>query len=160
VGKGLLLYYFPRKVDILQTLLDERLPEVPSSEVTSLSRPDDIAGSLTRLARRLDLAGHHAVALRSIIFREAGTHREAREHAGAFRTALHELTERVLDAASPVKLNARRRREAAQIYVAVMLDEANARRLGAPGPDIASAARIVAASLNGPSYLPRAQRTG
>jgi hypothetical protein len=64
---------------------------------------------------------------------------------------LHELTERVLDTASVVKLNARRRREAAQIYVAVMLDEANARRLGAPEPDIAGAARIVASSLTGPA---------
>lgn len=68
-------------------------------------------------------------------------------HRGRRHSGLLELTERVLDAASTHALPPRLRRHAAQTYVAVMLDEANARRFDGPVPDLTGAAKIVAAAL-------------
>jgi AcrR family transcriptional regulator len=147
VPKGLLFYYFPKKIDVLQTLLAERLPAAPLCGLTGIARSGDLAGSLLRLARRLGLGQHESVVLRTIIFREAGTHPEVREHIRALREGLLDLTEAVLDLAAPRALDPNRRRQAAQTYVAVMLDEANARRFDGLVPDLDGAARIVSAGL-------------
>lgn len=147
VPKGLLFYYFPKKIDVLRTLLSERLPSAPLISLAGIARRGDAAGSLLRLARRLGLGQHESIVLRTIIFREASTHREVRDHVGALRTGLVELTEQVLDAASHQPLEPSRRHAAAQTYVAVMIDEANSRRFDAPVPDLAGAARIVADGL-------------
>jgi AcrR family transcriptional regulator len=152
VPKGLLFYYFPKKIDMLRTLLAERLPRAPLCTLTGICRRGDPAGSLLRLARRLDLGRHESMVLRTIIFREASTHPEVREHAGTLRAGLLELTEKVLDAAIQEPLDPQRRRQAAQTYVAVMLDEANSRRFNGPVPDLDGAARIVSDGLlAGPS---------
>ena len=147
VPKGLLFYYFPKKIDILRMLLAERLPRAPLCTLTGIARRGDPSGSLLRLERRLDLGAHESPVLRTIIFREASTHPEVREHVGALRAGLLELTEKVLDASCPRPLDPRRRRQAAQTYVAVMLDEANSRRFDAPLPDLAGAARIISDGL-------------
>ena len=128
-------------------LLAERLPVAPLCAVTGVVRGGDIAGSLLRLARNLGLGQHESVVLRTIIFREAGTHPEVREHLRVLREGLLNLTESVLDLAAPRALDPNRRRQAAQTYVAVMLDEANARRFDGPLPDLEGAARIVSAGL-------------
>lgn len=147
VGKGLLFYYFPTKVDLLRALLAERLPTAPLCDTVGLARAGDIAGSLVRLARRLDLGRHESLVLRTIIFREASTHSEVREHIGSLRDGLLALIEGVLDAASRVKLTPARRRVAAHTFMAVVFDDANARRYGAPAPDLAGVARLIAAGL-------------
>ena len=147
VPKGLVFYYFPRKIDILRTLLDERLPPHPLCSAAAVARKGDPAGSLVRLARRLGLGDHESVVLRTIIFREVATHPEVRAHIKALRTGLLELTEAVLDAAVAHTLDPVRRRQAAHTFVAVMLDEANARRFDGPVPDLAGAAHIVAGAL-------------
>jgi AcrR family transcriptional regulator len=147
VAKGLLFYYFPKKIDLLRTLLTERLPPAPLCDLHRVVRPGDPAGSLLRLARTLDLGGHESLVLRTIIFREASTHPEVRDHVRALREGLLQLTERVLDAATVHPLPRVLRRQAAHTYVAVMLDEANARRFDGPVPDLAGAAKIVANAL-------------
>lgn len=147
VPKGLVFYYFPRKIDILRSLLTERLPHHPLVEPGAVARRGDPAGSLLRLAGRLGLAEHESVTLRSILFREAGTHPEVRRHLAALRQGLVELTEAVLDAAVERVLDPARRRQAAHTFVAVMLDEANARRFDGPVPDVAGAAHIVSGGL-------------
>jgi hypothetical protein len=58
-----------------------------------------------------------------------------------------ELTERVLDIAAASPLNHRRRREAAQTFVALLLHSANARRFDGPLPDLTAAASMVSSSL-------------
>lgn len=147
VPKGLLFYYFPKKIDVLRALLAERLPTAPLCALTGIVRRDDLAGSLLRLARRLNLGQHESVVLRAIIFREAGTHPDVRDHLRALRAGLLELTETVLDAATPRVLDPHRRRQAAQTYVAALLDEAHARWLDGPGPDLEGVAHIVSSGL-------------
>jgi AcrR family transcriptional regulator len=151
VPKGLVFYYFPRKIDILRTLLAERLPSHPFCSPFEVARLGDPAGSLLRLARVLGVGRHESVVLRTIIFREAGTHPEVREHMRALREGLLELTEAVLDAAVEKVLDPVRRRQAAHTFVAVMLDEANARSFDGPVPDLSGAAEIVSSGLASPA---------
>lgn len=147
VPKGLLFYYFPRKVDLLRALLDERLPSEPLCRVQDVALCGDPVGSLSRLARRLRFGEHQSPVLRTIIFREASTHPEVRQHIGRLREGLLELTESVIDTAFDHSVDPRRRRQAAQTFVAVILDEANARRFDGPVPDVEAAAEIVAGAL-------------
>ena len=147
VPKGLLFYYFPKKIDVLRSLLSERLPVAPLCEPAGVVHRGDLPGSLSRLAHVLDLGRHESLVLRIILFREAGTHPEVREHLHALRRGLLDLTEAVLQAASPAALEPTRRRQAAQAYVAVILDDAHSRRFDNPGPDLEGTARIIAAGL-------------
>ena len=85
--------------------------------------------------------------LRTIIFRESGTHPDVREHLRALREGMLELTEAVLDAAVEHVLDPALRRQAAHTFVAVMLDEANSRRYAGAGPDLSGAARVVSVAV-------------
>jgi AcrR family transcriptional regulator len=147
VAKGLLFYYFPKKLDLLRALFAERLPSHPLCSVGSLAVAGDVPGSLVRLAHELDLGRHESQVLRTILFREANTYLEVRDYLHALHAGLIDLTERVLDAASPFALDRQRRRQAADTYVAVLLHEANARRFDGPVPDVNAAADIVARAL-------------
>lgn len=147
VPKGLVFYYFPRKIDILLTLLKERLPTPPLCELDELAREGDPAGSLVRLESRLGLGRHDSLVLRQVIFRESGTHPEVREHLRHLRRALLDLTETVLDRSAGHVLDPGLRRQAAHTFVAVMLDRANARRFGGVEPDVEGAARIVSLAV-------------
>jgi len=147
VAKGLLFYYFPRKIDLLRCLLTERLPAQPMRLSSGIAKRGDLPGSLLRLAQNINLSESQSPVLATIVFREAGTHPEVGQHLQTLRDGLVELTERVLDAASPKALDRRRRHGAADTYVAVLLQEANARRFNGPLPDLDAAARIVAAGL-------------
>jgi AcrR family transcriptional regulator len=147
VAKGLLFYYFPRKMDLLRTLFAERLPAHPLSSAAGIAVPGDMAGSLVRLADRIGLTGRHSQVLSAILFREASTHPDVRDHLRALYAALMGLTEAVLDAASPRKLDQDRRAAAAGTFVAVLLHEANSHRFDGPVPDLGATAEIVSASL-------------
>lgn len=147
VPKGLLFYYFPRKIDLLRALLSERLPPTPLCEPKDVVRRGDAVGSLLRLARRVGLGDHESAVLRTILFREVATHPEVRDHLRALREAMLELTEAVLDAAVDHVIDPVLRRQAAHTFVAVMLDEANARRFDGAGPDVTGAARVVAGAV-------------
>jgi AcrR family transcriptional regulator len=147
VAKGLLFYYFPRKIDLLRTLFVERLPVHPLSSVAGIAVPGDVAGSLVRLADKIGLTGHHSQVLSAILFREASTHPDVRDHLRALYAALMELTEAVLDAASPRKLDRGRRTAAAGTFVAVLLHEANFHRFNGPVPDLGATAEIISGAL-------------
>ena len=147
VAKGLLFYYFPRKTDLLRTLFAERLPAHPLCSVAGIVVEGDMAGSLVRLADRIDLSRHHSKVLSAILFREASTHPDVREHVHALHAGLTELTEAVLDAASPRKLDHRRRTAAAGTFVAVLMHQANSHRFGGPVPDLGGTAEIVSRAL-------------
>jgi AcrR family transcriptional regulator len=149
VPKGLVFYYFPRKIDILLTLLKERLPAAPLCEPDDVVRAGDPAGSLVRLESRLGLDKHESLVLRQVIFRESGTHPEVREHLRRLRRGLLDLTESVLERSVGHALDPKLRRQAAHTFVAVMLDRANARRFGGVEPDLEGAARIVSLAVSG-----------
>jgi AcrR family transcriptional regulator len=147
VPKGLLFYYFPRKTDLLRTLFVERLPAHPLSTVAGIAIKGDVSGSLVRLADKFGLSGRHSQVLSAILFREACTHPDVRDHLRVLYTALMELTEAVLDAASPRQLDRRRRKAAAGTFVAVLLHEANSHRFDGPVPDLGATAEIVSSAL-------------
>ena len=147
VAKGLLFYYFPRKIDLLRTLFAERLPVRPLSSDAGIAVKGDLAGSLGRLADRIGLTRHHSQVLSEILFREASTHPDVREHLGALYTTLMDVTEEVLDAASPRVLDRGRRRAAANTFVAVLMHEANFHRFDGPVPDLGATAEIVASGV-------------
>jgi hypothetical protein len=58
-----------------------------------------------------------------------------------------DLTEAVLDKAVEHVIDPVLRRQAAHTFVAVMLDEANARRYDGAVPDLSGAARVVCGAL-------------
>ncbi len=147
VAKGLLFYYFPRKMDLLRTLFAERLPVHPLSSLAGIAVKGDLAGSLVRLADRIGLTRHHSQVLSEILFREASTHPDVRNHLDALHTALMDVTEEVLDAASPRALDRGRRRAAAGTFVAVLMHEANFHRFDGPMPDLGATAEIVSSGL-------------
>jgi AcrR family transcriptional regulator len=147
VAKGLLFYYFPRKMDLLRTLFRERLPMQPLSSIIGIAVKGDMAGSLVRLADRIGLTRHHSQVLSEILFREASTHPDVRHHLDALHTALMDVTETVLDAASPRALDCVRRRAAAGTFVAVLMHEANFHRFDGPVPDLGATAEIVSSGL-------------
>jgi AcrR family transcriptional regulator len=151
VPKGLVFYYFPRKIDLLLTLLQERLPAPAKDVVEGVVRRGDPAGSLLALHRRLGLEDHDSLVLRTIIFRESGTHPEVRDHLRRLRRSLVELTEAALDQAVEWTVAARLRRQAAETFVSVMLDHANARRAGGALPDVKGAAAVVALAVGAPA---------
>jgi AcrR family transcriptional regulator len=147
VAKGLLFYYFPRKMDLLRTLFAERLPVHSLSSVVGVAVQGDVAGSLVRLADRIGLIGHHWQVLSAILFREASTHPDVRDHLHGLYVALIGLTESVLDAASPRPLDHGRRTAAAGTFVAVLMHQASSLRFNGPTPDLGATAEIVSGAL-------------
>lgn len=147
VPKGLLFYYFPRKRDILTTLLEERIPETPGLTADDVVVPGDPAASLVRLAERVGLSRHESVVLRTILFRELGTLPESATYAARLRRNLLTLTEDVVRVSSPHPIPPRTAHQIAQTFVAVLLDDANAARYGGEGPDLAGAAAIMALAV-------------
>jgi AcrR family transcriptional regulator len=147
VAKGLLFYYFPRKMDLLRTLFAERLPTHSLSSVTGVAVQGDVAGSLVRLADRIGLTDQHWQVLSAILFREASKHPDVRDHLRTLYSTLMELTEGVLDAASTRELDHGRRTAAAGTFVAVLLHQANSHRFNGPTPDIGATAEVVSGAL-------------
>lgn len=150
VPKGLVFYYFPHKIDLLLTLLQERLPSPTKDTLVGVVRRGDPAGSLLAMHRRLGMEDHDSLVLRTIIFRESGTHPEVREHLRQLRHSLVELTEAALDQAVEWTVAKTLRRQAAETFVSVMLDHANARRAGGALPDVQGAAAVVALAVGAP----------
>ena len=150
VPKGLVFYYFPRKIDLLLTLLQERLPVPTKDAVVGVVRRGDPAASLLAMHRKLGLEDHDSLVLRTIIFRESGTHPEVREHLRQLRRSLVDLTEAALDQAVEWTLAKTLRRQAAETFVSVMLDHANARRAGGALPDVQGAAAGGARAVGAP----------
>lgn len=152
VPKGLVFYHFPRKIDLLLTLLEERLPSPGRTELSGVVVVGDPAGSLLRLHERLGLDRHASLVLRSIIFREAGTHPEVAERTVQLRRDLVDLAVEVLRAAlgrSGRRADAALIRSAGATFAAAMFDHANTSRIGLDS-DLGDAARVVARAVGSP----------
>ncbi|WP_432923410.1 TetR/AcrR family transcriptional regulator [Microbispora sp. CA-135349] len=117
VPKGLVFHYFPRKIDVLISLVDERTVVV-EEEVEAV--PGDAAGALSRLARRLPL--HASPAMRRILFREADTHLSVRERLGRLNAEIIRRARFALELALPGgRGDAARLEAAAATFAAVLL---------------------------------------
>ena len=98
VPKGLIHYYFKRKADLLEALV-QRLPAGVVS-CPDVIVPGDLAASLERLVRALDRSLESSYVLSHLLWREADTHPAVRE---ALRRRFDELVaavEEVLATAS------------------------------------------------------------
>ena len=143
----MLFHDSPCKVDLLRTLLPSDSPCIPCPGSRAWQSPGDVAGSLVRLAERIGLTGHHWQVLSAILFREACTHPDVRDHLSSLYAALMELTESFLDAASARKLDRGTRDAAAGTCVAVLLHQAYSQRFNGPTPDLGATAEIVFGAL-------------
>lgn len=148
VPKGLLFYYFPRKRDILTTLLEERIPETPGLQAAEAVVAGDPAASLVRLADLIGLSRHESVVLRTILFRELGTLPEITTYIERLRRNLLTLTEDVVVGSGARPIPRETARKIAQTFVAVLLDDANTQRYGGEGPDLRAAAEIMALAVD------------
>lgn len=88
--------------------------------------------------------------LRQCVRGESGTHPEVRDHLHRLRRSLVELTESALDQATERTLAKSLRHQAAETFVSVMLDHANARRAGGALPDVQGATAVVALAVGAP----------
>lgn len=155
VPKGLIFYYFPTKAAILAALLTERLPAEPLDDLAVLVAPGDPAQSLVNLDGALGLRGHDSSMLRVILWREAGTHPDVREHLHRFHTYLHDATVRILQASAVSPVRPGTLRACADAWVAAMVAAAGDERMreldAAPrqGRDeLGTVAQVVAAGMD------------
>jgi AcrR family transcriptional regulator len=159
VPKGLIFYYFPTKEAILETLVAERMPAEPITDVNSLVEPGDPAASLVNLDTALNLRDHRSSVLRVIIWREADTHPDVRTHLYRLRSNLHDITMRLLQASAPGPVQPGTLRACATTWVSAMFSAASTDRLldldGLPRnrEDLRTVARVVAAGMTGMGKL-------
>ncbi|MFB9962304.1 TetR/AcrR family transcriptional regulator [Sinosporangium siamense] len=144
VPKGLLFHYFPKKIDVLVTLIDERTLVMEGPEIEAV--PGDPAGTLSRLARRLPLRA--SPAMRRILFREADTHGSVRERLGRLNGELIRRARFALELALPTRRgDAARLEAAAATFAAVLLYQENLCQLTGHQIDPDAVAELIAHAL-------------
>jgi AcrR family transcriptional regulator len=154
VPKGLVFYYFPAKESILTVLLAERVPRCGVENIEPLVSPGDPAASLINLDTAINLRDHRSAVLRVILWREAATHPDVRNHLRQMRMQLFEATVRVLQASTPAPVQPATLRACAATWVSAMLSVASTDRLRAmdgmtrtAGDELDRVARVVAAGM-------------
>ncbi|MFD0888051.1 TetR/AcrR family transcriptional regulator [Streptosporangium algeriense] len=144
VPKGLVFHYFPRKIDVLVALVDERTLVEETPEVEAV--PGDAAKSLSRLARRLPLRA--SPAMRRILFREADTHGSVRERLGRLNGEIVRRARFALELALPTpRGDAARLEVAAVTFAAVLLHQENLCQLTGHHIDPDAVAELIAHAL-------------
>ncbi len=124
VPKGLVFHYFPRKIDVLITLVDERIGIEEFGDAPVEALPDDPAGALARLARRVPL--HASPAMRRILFREADTHGSVRDRLRHLNAEIIRRAHFALELTMPgARGDAARLEAAAATFAAVLLYQEN-----------------------------------
>jgi AcrR family transcriptional regulator len=151
VPKGLVFYYFPKKMDVLLTLLDERLtaPD-PLLEHDDVVTQGDVAGTLVALAEQIDLGGRDSPVLDTIIWRESDTHPEVRRCLADLYRVLFRITRRAVIAAEAMAAVHPRLDAAVQSFVAAMLLKSSSARVEGPSVDLREVADLVAAGVEPP----------
>ncbi|GAA2736974.1 helix-turn-helix domain-containing protein [Actinocorallia aurantiaca] len=144
VPKGLVFHYFPQKMDVLLTLIDERTEIEESPEEPP---PADPAGALRRLADRLPLRA--SPSMRRILFREADTHRTARDRLTALNHELVHRARRALELALPgSRGDAARLEVAAATFATVLLYQENLFHLTGAHIDPGALADLITRALS------------
>ncbi|MEV5410417.1 helix-turn-helix domain-containing protein [Thermopolyspora sp. NPDC052614] len=123
VPKGLVFHYFPRKMDVLVTLVQERTDvEVLRDDQVGTqvgTQQGDPASMLALLARRVPLRA--SPAMRRILFREADTHGTVRERLRHLNSEIVRRARFALELALPGSRGDAARLEAAAATFAVVL---------------------------------------
>lgn len=144
VPKGLIFHYFPRKIDVLVALVDERTQVEEGHEIDAV--PGDPAGTLSRLARVLPLRA--SPAMRRILFREADTHGSVKERLGRLNGELIRRSRFALELALPgARGDAARLEVAAATFAAILLYQENLCQLTGHQIDPDAVAELIAHSL-------------
>ncbi|NUR89995.1 MAG: TetR/AcrR family transcriptional regulator [Nonomuraea sp.] len=144
VPKGLVFHYFPRKIDVLVALVDERTLVEEDRDVDAL--PGDPAGTLSRLARKLPLRA--SPSMRRILFREADTHGSVKDRLGRLNGELIRRARAALVLALPTSRgDAARLEVAAATFAAVLLYQENLCLLTGHQIDPDAVAELIAHSL-------------
>lgn len=144
VPKGLVFHYFPKKIDVLVALIDERTLVEEGREVDAV--PGDPAGTLSKLARKLPLRA--SPAMRRILFREADTHGSVKERLGRLNGELIRRSRFALELALPgTRGDAARLEVAAATFAAVLLYQENLCLLTGHQIDPDAVAELIAHSL-------------
>ncbi|GAA2088705.1 TetR/AcrR family transcriptional regulator [Actinomadura alba] len=146
VPKGLVFHYFPQKIDMLTALIDERTSIEMLAEEDVEALPGDPAGTLSRLARRFPLRA--SPAMRRILFREADTHRSARERLRRVNTEVVHRARRALELALPgARGDTARLEVAAATFATVLLYQENLHQLTGQHVDPDAVADLIARAL-------------
>jgi len=154
VPKGLVFHYFPTKIDVLVTLVDERTRIEELSRLPIEPVAGDVAQTLTRLADRFRDGAHISPALRRIIFREASTHPEVGRRLAQLHTEALRRVRAAIDAALEGARDggpAQRPRDAAAAACAsVLLHDLNLHQLTGGTIDLSGIAALIARGLQVP----------
>ncbi len=102
VPKGLVHYYFQKKQDLLEALV-ERLPD-EHIEPAWVVVPGDVAASLRQLVAELDARNRASTLLSHLLWREADTHPSVKEALQARFTTVVDQVRAVIQAASSATL--------------------------------------------------------
>lgn len=144
VPGGLISDYFPRKIDVLVALIDERTHIEEGRDVEAV--PGDPAGTLARLARALPLRA--SPAMRRILFREADTHGSVKERLGRLNGELVRRARFALELALPgARGDAARLEVAAAMFAAVLIYQENLWQLTGHQIDPDAVAELVVHAL-------------
>jgi AcrR family transcriptional regulator len=148
VPKGLVFHYFPRKIDVLITLVQERtgVEELDEADAGAAEPPHDPAAMLARLARRVPLRA--SPAMRRILFREADTHRTVRERLSHLNREIARRARFALELALPgARGDAARLEAAAATFAVVLLYQENLSHLTGERIDPDLLADLIAKAL-------------
>jgi AcrR family transcriptional regulator len=148
VPKGLLFYYFERKIDLLTALFAERMPVAVPHDVGEVAVPGDVRGSLVALAERLTGASRRSALVSTILWREADTHPEVARRVHAFHDELVDFVRRLVHVADP-SVSPDARHAAAVAWAATILMALNSARLGGAEQDLPTVAALIEAGLRG-----------
>ena len=146
VPKGLVFHYFPQKIDMLTTLVDERtfVEILPEDAVEAV--PGDPAGTLSRLAKRFPLRA--SPAMRRILFREADTHRSVRDRLSSLNSEVVRRSRKALELALPGERGDVARLEvAAATFATVLLYQENLHQLTGQHVDPDAVADLIGRAL-------------
>ncbi|MFC5187775.1 TetR/AcrR family transcriptional regulator [Actinomadura harenae] len=147
VPKGLVFHYFPQKMDVLVTLVAERIEVEQAAGAAGLEAvPGDPAGTLARLARGFPL--HASPAMRRILFREADTHTTVRERLRLLNGEVVRRARLALEMALPGARGDQARLEvAAATFAAVLIYQEHLAQLSGHHLDPEAVAELIAHAL-------------
>lgn len=146
VPKGLLFYYFARKIDLLTALFAERMPVAMPHEAAEVVVPGDVAASLLTLADRLSGAQRQSEVVRTILWREADTHPEVARALHNFHGELVDFATEVVELADP-SADPDTKHAVALAWTGTMVLALNTARLGGAEHDLPLVAGMLAAGL-------------